>query len=185
VTWGAPGTDAQHSFFQALHQGTDAHPVEFVLALPERADPQRREEALLANAIAQAQALMLGRSHAQVVAALLAQGVPAAQAERDAAHRVHPGDRPSTTLLIGELTPHSLGALIAMYEHKTAALAWLWGINPFDQWGVELGKQMAGPIEQALAQRRAGGAVTADDPASRAWIERLGGLLAAQDKRQG
>ena len=184
VTWGAPGTDAQHSFFQALHQGTDAHPVEFVLALPERADPQRREEALLANAIAQAQALMLGRSHAQVVAALLEQGLPAAQAERDAAHRVHPGDRPSTTLLIGQLTPHSLGALIAMYEHKTAALAWLWGINPFDQWGVELGKQMAGPIEQALSQRRAGGAVAADDPASHAWIERLGGLLAAQDGRR-
>ncbi len=187
VTWGAAGTDAQHSFFQALHQGTDAHPVEFVLALPDGPDPQRRDEALLANAIAQAQALMLGRSRADVVSALLAKGMSAEQAERDAGHQVHPGDRPSTTVLIGRLTPHSLGALIAMYEHKTVALAWLWGINPFDQWGVELGKLMAGPIEQALSQRRLGAALPAafSDPATRAWIERVGAALARADAAPG
>ncbi|MBP6815323.1 MAG: glucose-6-phosphate isomerase [Burkholderiaceae bacterium] len=183
VTWGAAGTDAQHSFFQALHQGTDVHPVEFVLALPDAADPQRRDEALLANAIAQAQALMLGRSRADVITALRARGLSAEQAERDAGHQVHPGDRPSTTLLIGRLSPHALGALIAMYEHKTVALAWLWGINPFDQWGVELGKQMAGPIEEALAQRRRGVALpeAIGDPATRAWIERVGTALALAD----
>ncbi len=187
VTWGAAGTDAQHSFFQALHQGTDAHPVEFVLALPDESDPQRRDEALLANAIAQAQALMHGRSRDEVIAALRARGVPAEKAESEAGHQVHPGDRPSTTVLLGRLTPHSLGALIALYEHKTVALAWLWGINPFDQWGVELGKLMAGPIEQALSQRRAGAGVPAsvDDPATRAWIERIGAALADADAAPG
>ena len=184
VTWGAAGTDAQHSFFQALHQGTAAHPVEFVLALPDRPDPQRRDEALLANAIAQAQALMLGRSREAVEHALRAAGMSEAQAAQAASHRVHAGDRPSTTLLIGRLTPQTLGALIALYEHKTAVLAWLWGINPFDQWGVELGKQMAGPIETALRAAREGDAGAAGaiaDPATRAWVERLGAALQADD----
>ncbi len=184
VTWGAPGTDAQHSFFQALHQGTDAHPVEFVLALPSEPDPQRRDEALLANAVAQAQALMLGRDREAVVASLIAAGMDAGRAATEAAHRVHAGDRPSTTLLIGRLTPHALGALIALYEHKTVTLAWLLGINPFDQWGVELGKQMAAPIEAALRARREGSpdaAAGLTDPATRAWVERLGAALRAGD----
>jgi glucose-6-phosphate isomerase len=118
---------------------------------------------------------------------LRARGVPAEKAESEAGHQVHPGDRPSTTVLIGRLTPRSLGALIALYEHKTVALAWLWGINPFDQWGVELGKLMAGPIEQALSQRRAGAEVPAsvDDPATRAWIERIGAALAGADAAPG
>ncbi|MBU6272994.1 MAG: glucose-6-phosphate isomerase, partial [Betaproteobacteria bacterium] len=184
VTWGAAGTDAQHSFFQALHQGTAAHPVEFVLALPDQPDPQRRDEALLANAVAQAQALMLGRSREEVERALRAAGMAEAQIAAAASHRVHAGDRPSTTLLIGRLTPQSLGALIALYEHKTAVLAWLWGINPFDQWGVELGKQMAGPIETALHATRAGDASASAaiaDPAARAWVERLGAALQTDD----
>ena len=184
VTWGAPGTDAQHSFFQALHQGTDVHPVEFILALPDRPDRHRRDEALLANAIAQAQALMQGRSREAVIAALEAGGLPADDAASQAAHRVHPGDRPSSMLLIGKLEARSLGALIALYEHKTVMLAWLLGINPFDQWGVELGKQMAAPIEAALGAQRCGDVASADtaaDPATRAWIARLGSALRAID----
>jgi glucose-6-phosphate isomerase len=184
VTWGAPGTDAQHSFFQALHQGTDAHPVEFVLALPSEPDAQRRDEVLLANAIAQAQALMHGRGRDAVIASLVAGGMDPERAAAEAAHRVHAGDRPSTTLLIGRLSPWSLGALIALYEHKTVTLAWLLGINPFDQWGVELGKQMAAPIEAALRARREGkddACADLADPATRAWIERLGAALRAGD----
>ncbi len=184
VTWGAAGTDAQHSFFQALHQGTDVHPVEFILALPDRPDPQRRDEALLANAIAQAQALMQGRTRPAVVEALVSAGADPARAAREAAHRVHPGDRPSTMLLVGRIEPRTLGALIALYEHKTVALAWLLGINPFDQWGVELGKQMAAPIEAALGAARRGETVEAQpagDAASRAWIARLGAALRALD----
>ena len=117
-----------------------------------------------------------------MVAALLAQGVPAEQAERDAAHRVHPGDRPSTTLLIGPLTPHSLGALIAMYEHKTAALAWLWGINPFDHgssYYTDVMKTQA--LKQALDQHgftAAFGGARRDEEKSRAK-ERIYSMRAA------
>jgi glucose-6-phosphate isomerase len=151
VTWGEPGTDAQHSFFQALHQGTTAHAVEFILAIPARRDPEGRDLSLLANALAQAEALMRGRSLEDSLAELLAQGMEPERARALAMHRVHPGNRPSTTILLGALTPRSFGALLALYEHKTAVLGWLWRINSFDQWGVELGKQLATKTEAVLA----------------------------------
>ncbi len=178
AVWGAPGTDAQHSFFQALHQGTQPHPVDFILALPPHDDPEGRGLALLANALAQAQALMHGRDLDTVRTALRQQGLPEATIVSQAPHRVHAGDRVSSTLLIGRLDPASFGRLIALYEHKTVALAWLWGINPFDQWGVELGKSMADPIEAALQASRSGTAVDGiEDPTTRAWVERLGAAL--------
>ncbi|MEN9315819.1 MAG: hypothetical protein RIS35_2212 [Pseudomonadota bacterium] len=178
VTWGAAGTDAQHSFFQSLHQGTESHPVEFVLTVPARADPEGRDVALLANAVAQAEALLRGRSLDESRAAFLAQGLSPEMAERLAPHRVHPGNRPSTTILLGTLTPAALGALIALYEHKTAVLGWLWGINSFDQWGVELGKQLATRAEEMLDGRRPIDAGV--DPSTAAMIRRLSKALRAR-----
>jgi glucose-6-phosphate isomerase len=131
--WGEPGTESQHSFFQALHQGPIEHAIEFVLIERdhEREDPWHRHRALLANAIAQASALSVGHTDPSL-------------------ERCHAGNRPVTLIHLPTLEPASLGALIALYEHKTASLGWLWGINPFDQWGVELGKKLAERFEALL-----------------------------------
>ncbi|MBR0654321.1 glucose-6-phosphate isomerase [Plastoroseomonas arctica] len=150
VVFGEPGTNAQHSFIQMLHQGTRVIPAEFILV----ANPDHAEAAshriLLANGLAQAEALLQGRDAPSVAAEMRAAGRDAAQIAALVPHRVFPGDRPSVTLLLPRLDPASLGALIALYEHKVACLGALWGINAFDQWGVELGKQLAGPILAAL-----------------------------------
>jgi len=134
VVWGEPASNGQHAFFQMLHQGSDVVPVEFVLV--KQAPPNlpgymaQHQPELLANALAQAQALT--------------QGVPPNLGGQDVpAHRQMPGNRPSTTLLLEALTPRSLGALIALYEHRVFVQATLWGINPFDQYGVESGKKIA------------------------------------------
>jgi glucose-6-phosphate isomerase len=150
--WGEPGTDSQHAFFQWLHQGTHAVPVEFVVPL-RAAHPLADQQALLvANALAQAQALMSGKALAAVRAELAARGLPPDAIERAAPHRVCPGDRPSTTLLLPELGARRLGQLLALYEHRTFVEGVLYGINSFDQWGVELGKALAGPIAAALRE---------------------------------
>jgi glucose-6-phosphate isomerase len=133
VVWGEPGTDAQHSFFQSLHQGPQAQPVDFVLVRPESYDPQERALGLLANGIAQAEALLHGQPNVQDP------------------HKQYPGNRPSTTILLPKLDPRHFGALIALYEHKTAAAGWLLDINSFDQWGVELGKKIATKHEAILS----------------------------------
>ena len=129
VVWGETGTNAQHTFFQMLHLGTDVVPVEFVVVKHERHGLTGHQEKLLANALAQSQALMLGKSNAD-------------------GHKHFPGNRPSTTLVLDDLTPISLGALIALYEHRTFVAGSVWGINSFDQWGVELGKALATDIEK-------------------------------------
>jgi glucose-6-phosphate isomerase len=125
ITWGGVGTDAQHAVFQLLHQGTHLVPVEFVAAIePDHAlDPEHHRQ-LLANCFAQGAALLAGR-------------------RSDDPHRSYAGDRPSTTILMDGVTPGALGALLSFYEHRTFANAVLLGINPFDQFGVELGKEMA------------------------------------------
>jgi glucose-6-phosphate isomerase len=148
--WGEPGTDSQHAFFQWLHQGTHAVPVEFIV--PVRAmHPLSDQQALLvANALAQAQALMTGKPLAAVRAELAAEGMAPAAIERDAPHRVCPGGRPSTTLLLPELNWRRLGQLLALYEHRTFVEGVLCGINSFDQWGVELGKALAGHLVEAV-----------------------------------
>ena len=149
VTWGGTGTDAQHAVFQLLHQGTVLVPVEFVAAVEgdDAQDPEHHR-LLLLNAFAQGAALMAGRTS----------GDP---------QRAYPGDRPSTTILLDRLDPRSLGALIAFYEHRTFANAALIGVNPFDQFGVELGKD--------IARQLADGADQAElDPSTRALIERAG-----------
>jgi glucose-6-phosphate isomerase len=146
--WGGIGTDGQHAFFQWLHQGTDVVPVEFIVpAVPVRGDPTRHA-LLVANALAQAQALALGRSPEAVAAELEKRGLAASATA--VAVRVCPGDRPSTTIVTPRLDARTLGALLALYEHRTFVEGILWGINPFDQFGVELGKILADPIVAAL-----------------------------------
>jgi glucose-6-phosphate isomerase len=132
VLWGEPGTNGQHAYFQMLHQGTDVVPVEFVAVKKARHALPGHHPMLLANALAQAQALMLGKADA-------------------GGHKNFPGNRPSTFLLLDDLTPASLGALIALQEHRVFVSGSLWGINSFDQWGVELGKVLAKDIEPRLA----------------------------------
>ncbi len=137
VLWGEPGTNGQHAYFQMLHQGTDIVPVEFIAVAKARHDLPGHHPMLLANALAQAQALMQGSADA-------------------GGHRDFPGNRPSTFLLLDDLTPASLGALIALQEHRVFVSGSLWGINSFDQWGVELGKVLAKDIEPRLASGDAG-----------------------------
>jgi len=138
VIWGEPAANGQHAYFQMLHQGSDVIPVEFIAVRQVAHDLPEHHTKLLANALAQAQALMLGQADA-------------------GGHRHMPGNRPSSFLLLEELTPASLGALIALYEHRVFTAGVLWGINSFDQWGVELGKVLAKDIEPRLASGEAGG----------------------------
>jgi glucose-6-phosphate isomerase len=132
VIWGEPAANGQHAYFQMLHQGSDVIPVEFIAVKKVAHDLPEHHRKLLANGLAQAQALMLGQQDA-------------------GGHRHMPGNRPSTFLVLDELTPSSLGALIALYEHRVFAAGSLWGINSFDQWGVELGKVLAQGIEPRLS----------------------------------
>jgi glucose-6-phosphate isomerase len=138
VVWGEPGTNGQHAYFQMLHQGTDVVPVEFVAVKNPRHDLSGHHTLLLANVLAQAQALMLGKSDA-------------------GGHKNFKGNRPSTFLLLDELSPGSLGALIALQEHRVFVSGSLWGINSFDQWGVELGKVLAKDVEARLKTGNIGG----------------------------
>jgi glucose-6-phosphate isomerase len=162
VVFGEPGTNAQHSFLQLIHQGSTPVPVDFVLVARPDHGHAGSHRILLANALAQAEALALGRTEAEARAEMARGGLDQAGIDRLAPHRTFPGNRPSTSILMPALTPGSLGALVALYEHKVACLGAFWGINPFDQWGVELGKQLAGGILPALAgDSPAGDAATA------------------------
>jgi glucose-6-phosphate isomerase len=149
--WGGTGTDAQHSFFQWLHQGTHPVPVEFVVPVRARNPSGNQQTLLVANALAQAQALLIGRSAAQVRRELVERGLSAGEADMRVAARACPGNRGSTTLLLPTIDASNLGALLALYEHRTYVESLLWQINAFDQWGVELGKTLAQPIASALA----------------------------------
>jgi glucose-6-phosphate isomerase len=168
VVWGEPGTNGQHAYFQMLHQGTDVIPVEFILVKqpthalsglhgPLLAQLDKQHTMLLANGLAQSQALMLGKTTEQAQA----EKAPTASKALDpltlARHRTFPGNRPSTTLLLDQLTPRSLGALIAMYEHRVFTSGALWGINSFDQWGVELGKALCNDLLPRLGSGDASG----------------------------
>jgi len=169
VTWGAAGTNAQHSFFQMLHQGVQEIPVEFIVNAGAHEGPPSHRAKVFANALAQARALMVGKSQAQARAEMIAKGMSEAEAERLAPHRAFPGDRASTIMAMDGLTPHALGALLAFYEHRTFTQAVLAGVNPFDQWGVELGKEMANALLPVLEQ----GASADLDASTAAWAERL------------
>jgi glucose-6-phosphate isomerase len=170
VVWGEPGTNGQHAYFQMLHQGTDVIPVEFILVkTPSHSLPDLHAK-LLANGLAQSQALMRGKSAAEA----LNEKAPTAARDLDALtlakHRSFPGNRPSTTLILDRLTPRSLGALIALYEHRVFTSGALWGINSFDQWGVELGKALCADL---LPRLRTGGDLDGLDASTAGLIQRL------------
>lgn len=138
IVWGEPGTNAQHSFFQLLHQGSDVIPVDFIAAACPRSADSDHHALLLANCLAQSAALAFGRTETEARA-----GLTKTEAGRLAPHRTFPGDRPSTTILHRHLDAFALGRLIALYEHKVFTMGIIWGINSFDQFGVELGKELA------------------------------------------
>jgi glucose-6-phosphate isomerase len=142
VVWGEPGTNGQHAFFQLLHQGTTVVPADFIGFARPAHDVGRHHDLLMANFFAQTEALAFGRAREEVVAA----GTP----EHQVAHRVFEGNRPTTTILGEELTPFVLGQLIALYEHKVFVQGVVWGVDSFDQWGVELGKALADRIVQEV-----------------------------------
>ena len=148
LVWGEPGTNAQHAFFQLLHQGTDVIPVEFLIAATSH-EPhlQAHHALLLANVLAQSEALMRGRSEQQAYAQLRQAGVAEAEAKRLAPFKQFAGNRPSVTITYRKLDPFTLGRIIALYEHRVFVEAAIWGINAFDQWGVELGKELATSLQ--------------------------------------
>jgi glucose-6-phosphate isomerase len=171
AVFGDAGTNGQHAFFQMLHQGTDIIPVDIVAVREGSEGDPAAQRKLLANAVAQAEALMVGRPEAEVRAELQAKGLAAAEIDALAPQRTFPGDRPTSFLLLDRLDPERLGALIALYEHKVFVEGVLWGINSFDQWGVELGKTLAVRVLGELE----GGPAGRHDPSTMALIARLKG----------
>jgi len=151
IIWGNVGTNGQHAYFQLMHQGTDVTPVDFIVALKPSHAFSEHQPVLLANCFAQSEAFMKGKSADEVRTEMKAQNLPENEIEALIPHRVFPGNRPSNTILMESLTPATLGALIALYEHKVFVQGVLWGINSFDQWGVEFGKVLAKQIETEMA----------------------------------
>jgi glucose-6-phosphate isomerase len=155
VVWGEPGTNGQHAFFQLIHQGTEIVPTDFlVAATPTNADGHHHD-LLVANCFAQGEALMRGRSTAQAEAINLGLKLSPEEAKRLAPHKTFSGSRPSSTIIYDKLTPRSLGRLIALYEHKVFVEGAIWGINSFDQWGVELGKELASRLAPIVSDKAA------------------------------
>ena len=153
VIWGEPGTNGQHAFFQLIHQGTDLIPADFIAPVKSQNPIGEHHKMLLANFLAQTEALMTGKTLQQVESELTNNGMDKQQIAALAPHKVFEGNRPTNTLMVDELTPKALGSLIAMYEHKVFVQGKIWGVNSFDQWGVELGKQLATAI---LAELQSG-----------------------------
>jgi glucose-6-phosphate isomerase len=152
VVWGEPGNNAQHSFFQLLHQGTARVAMDFIA--PVNASSRFQHDLALANCFAQAEAFAFGQTELQVQADLETKGLPAEEIARLLTHKVHVGNRPSSLILFPRLGPRTLGRLIAWYEHKVFVQSVIWDVNPFDQWGVELGKKLAGSMAPAVQQAR-------------------------------
>ena len=150
VIWGNVGTNGQHAYFQLLHQGTDITPIDFITALKPSHTLPGHHAALLANCFAQSEALMLGKTADEVHADLKAQNMAPDEIAFQIPHRTFPGNRPTNTILMNSLRPESLGALLALYEHKTFIQGAIWDVNSFDQWGVELGKILAKTIQEEL-----------------------------------
>jgi glucose-6-phosphate isomerase len=146
VVWGEAGTNGQHAFYQLIHQGTRMIPADFLAPMHSQNPVGEHHAILLANCFAQTEALMIGKTFDEARAELLAQGLKGESLEALLPHKVFPGNKPTNTLLFDRLDPHTLGMLIALYEHKVFVQGIVWNINSFDQWGVELGKQLAGRI---------------------------------------
>lgn len=171
IVWGDVGTNAQHAFFQLLHQGTHLVPVDFILSVDGQTGESEQYDSLIANCLAQAQALACGRTEEEAAQALRSAGLEAAEVGSLLPHKVFPGNRPSTLILLERLDARRLGMLIALYEHKVFVQSVLWNINPFDQMGVELGKELATGLRQRLAA----------DPANTGSIAGILALLRKSD----
>ena len=169
VVWGEPGTNGQHAFFQLLHQGTRLVPCDFLAPCRSRNPLGEHHDVLISNFLAQTEALMRGRTQQEVEAAMTAQGVNPARIAELAPHRTFPGNRPSNTLLFDELTPRTLGSLIALYEHKIFVQGVIWNVNSYDQWGVELGKELAGTVLREVQGQEP---VTGHDASTNGLIQR-------------
>ncbi len=170
VLWGEPGTNGQHAFYQHLHQGTDVIPAEFLIAAEGHEETLSDHHDLLkASCLAQSEALMVGRTLEQAMDIAAGLGFSGEERRIQAAHRTFPGNRPSTTLAYRKLTPFTLGQIIALYEHRVFVEGAIWGINSFDQWGVELGKELAGALLPMIRGATAGD----KDPSTRGLIRRL------------
>jgi glucose-6-phosphate isomerase len=150
VVWGEPGNNAQHSFFQLLHQGTARVAVDFIAPVNGSSRFLRQQDLALANCLAQAEAFAFGQAPEQVRADLQARGLAENEVERLAPHKVHAGNRPSSLILVPRLGPRAVGKLIAWYEHKVFVQSVIWDVNPFDQWGVELGKKLATSMNEPV-----------------------------------
>jgi glucose-6-phosphate isomerase len=169
VIWGEPGSNSQHSFFQLLHQGTDRVSMDFVLPARSSVGNQPSHDLAVANCLAQAEAFANGYTLEEAVAELKARRLKPDRAAELAPHKVHPGDRPSTVIAFPRLDPATLGKLVALYEHKVYVQSVLWDINPFDQWGVELGKKLAEKLAPAVRGERP----IMDNPALGSLLDRL------------
>ncbi len=169
VIWGEPGTNGQHAFYQLIHQGTRLIPCDFIAPIESHNPDGGHHPILLANFFAQPEALAMGKTADQVTAELTAQGLTPERIAALVPHRTFPGDRPTTSILVQSITPRTLGALIALYEHKIFVQGIVWGINSFDQWGVELGKQLAARI---LPELDGDAPITAHDGSTRGLINR-------------
>ena len=176
VIWGEPGTNGQHAFYQLIHQGTQLIPVDFIAPTRSHHRVGQHHPILLANCLAQGEALMRGKSAEEVRAELTRAGFSGEALEAAIPHRVFPGNRPSNTILMDQLTPATLGALIALYEHKVFVQGVIWNVNSFDQWGVELGKQLAKAI---LPELGAGAAIGTHDASTAGLIRRCQDGLAS------
>lgn len=170
VIWGMPGTDAQHTFFQWLHQSSDGAAVDFIVCQEAEHQWQSHHQSLLANCLAQREAMLRGKTEAQALEECLAQGHELNHARWLAKHRTHQGGRANSLIVLPRLSPYYLGALLALYEHKIFVQAVVWGINPFDQWGVEYGKVLANDITNELNNQAC---VKQHDPSTAHWIEQF------------
>ena len=146
IIWGEPGTNGQHAFYQLIHQGTKLIPCDFLAPAKSHNPLSDHHEKLLANFFAQTEALLQGKTAAEVEAELVKSGLATDEIAQLLPHKVFSGNRPTNSILFRELTPETLGSLIAIYEHKIYVQSVIWNINAFDQWGVELGKQLANKI---------------------------------------
>jgi glucose-6-phosphate isomerase len=168
VIWGEPGTNGQHAFYQLLHQGTQVVPADFLAPVQTHNQLGNHHAMLLANFLAQTEALMRGKDETEVRAELTAQGLSGDKLERLLPHRVFPGNRPTNSIVFRKLDPKTLGSLIALYEHKVFVQGIVWNINSFDQWGVELGKQLANRI---LPELQSAGSIETHDASTNGLIK--------------
>jgi glucose-6-phosphate isomerase len=175
VIWGSAGTDGQHAYFQMLHQGTQEVPADFIACCRPHHRLRGHHDSLLSNFFAQTEALAFGMTAEEATAEMRAGNLPAAEIRRLLPHRTFRGNRPTTSILLDDLTPRALGALIALFEHKVFVESVIWDVNAFDQWGVELGKRLASRIQPELEAR---GAVSTHDGSTN-------GLINHYRKRRG